>query len=293
MKEFRVGLFVYVIVLIIFLLLPSGVIADDGELNNGPYENKSLFIWHGLEHLEFYMNCDEDDSNNYQETDSGTTLTSGGQVSLIAEQNPYDDSENLFLDTTRNVVAWIYADITGAVESITATLYHGERDDQHILGTGIPETDSELGIYKFRFNPGQEMVPNHLIFVFRVDVLTGGVQYTFYTDGQSYVNLPLLRDTDSDGQVDRDDTDDDNDGLSDTEETQLGTDLTKQDTDDDGYNDDIDTDPLDPSKWEDKTEDDSDDDDDGGLPGFEAVILIGAVLIMTIIFHRYRNHPRR
>lgn len=291
--KFKVGFFAGVIILVVCLLLPSSVIADEAELNNGPYENKSLYIWHGPEHLEFFMNCNENDPTNNRESDSGTTLTSGGQVSLIAEQEPFDDSKNLYLDTTRNVVAWIYADLTGAIESITATLYHSMRDDDHILGTTTPATDSELGVYKFRFNPGQEMVSNHLFFVFRVDVLTGGVQYTFYTDGRSYVNLPLLRDTDSDGQVDRDDVDDDNDGLSDTEETQLGTDITKQDTDADGYNDDIDKYPLDSSKWEDKSDSDSNGDDDGGLPGFEAVILIGAVLILAILFRSCRSDPKR
>jgi hypothetical protein len=56
------------------------------------------------------------------------------------------------------------------------------------------------------------------------------------------------KDTDGDGKTDDIDTDDDNDGLSDIEEAQKGTDPLKKDTDGDGVNDKEDTFPLDPSK---------------------------------------------
>lgn len=51
-------------------------------------------------------------------------------------------------------------------------------------------------------------------------------------------------DTDKDGAGNREDTDDDNDGVSDLEEKKAGTDPLKADTDDDGYNDKEDPDPL-------------------------------------------------
>ncbi|WP_455393016.1 hypothetical protein, partial [[Eubacterium] cellulosolvens] len=101
MNLLRISLFTGVILIVFCLILPSSILADGAELNNGPYENQSLYIWHSSEHLEFYMNCDDDDPNNNREEDSGTTVTAGGQVSLIAEQNPYDDGDYLYLDTTR------------------------------------------------------------------------------------------------------------------------------------------------------------------------------------------------
>ena len=65
------------------------------------------------------------------------------------------------------------------------------------------------------------------------------------------------------------DTDDDNDGLLDTDEAELGTDPFKKDTDDDGVNDPLDDLPLDKDETVDTDKDgignnkDPDDDDDG------------------------------
>lgn len=56
-------------------------------------------------------------------------------------------------------------------------------------------------------------------------------------------------DTDGDGISDLVDTDIDNDGLYNTEETQLGTDPAKRDTDGDGVGDKEDVYPLDATKW--------------------------------------------
>jgi hypothetical protein len=57
-------------------------------------------------------------------------------------------------------------------------------------------------------------------------------------------------DTDGDQIPDNSDTDDDNDGLTDEQELELGTNSTNPDTDNDGYNDANDTYPTDPSQWE-------------------------------------------
>ncbi len=76
-------------------------------------------------------------------------------------------------------------------------------------------------------------------------------------------------DTDGDGVGNRLDTDDDNDGLSDTEEQALGTNQYKSDTDGDGVGDKSDVFPLDPSEQSDSDGDgigdnaDPDDDNDG------------------------------
>jgi hypothetical protein len=61
-------------------------------------------------------------------------------------------------------------------------------------------------------------------------------------------------DTDGDGIEDFRDTDDDNDGLLDIDEENLGTDPLNPDTDGDGYNDDIDKYPLDEDKYREPTD---------------------------------------
>ncbi len=76
-------------------------------------------------------------------------------------------------------------------------------------------------------------------------------------------------DTDRDGIGDMKDNDDDNDGLSDSEEARLGTNPKKVDTDGDGYGDANDAFPLDRNEWLDTDHDgigdnaDTDDDNDG------------------------------
>lgn len=77
------------------------------------------------------------------------------------------------------------------------------------------------------------------------------------------------KDTDGDGTVDRLDSDDDNDGLTDEQEKAAGTNPLKADTDADGYNDQADAFPLDNKEWLDTDGDgsgnnaDIDDDNDG------------------------------
>jgi parallel beta-helix repeat protein len=100
--------------------------------------------------------------------------------------------------------------------------------------------------------------------------LLNGITYYYYvtaeddsdneSPGSEIASNTVDRDTDGDGTFDLQDIDDDNDGLTDTEEAAIGTDPLVVDTDGDGYNDKEDKYPLDPDKWED-VDDDADDDD--------------------------------
>jgi parallel beta-helix repeat protein len=98
------------------------------------------------------------------------------------------------------------------------------------------------------------------------------------TDAKDILDFPL--DTDGDGAPDGDltnskkwmDLDDDNDTLSDVEESELGTDPLLADTDGDGHNDNVDLYPTDPLKYKEETE-----------PGQEG-IWIGIIVIIIVIF---------
>jgi hypothetical protein len=101
------------------------------------------------------------------------------------------------------------------------------------------------------------------------DGVSDYIEYLAGSDPLDSTDTPL--DTDGDGTIDLYDTDDDDDGLTDTEEAALGTDPLLADTDGDGYDDPDDEFPLDSSEWEDFDGDgtgdnaDTDDDDDGVL----------------------------
>ncbi len=101
--------------------------------------------------------------------------------------------------------------------------------------------------------------------------------YPYDTAGDNPTNnvtekaLFVDSDTDGDGVGNLLDTDDDNDGLSDTEEQSAGTDQYRSDTDGDGVADKSDVFPLDPSEWADNDADGigdnaDPDDDNEGLP---------------------------
>jgi len=99
------------------------------------------------------------------------------------------------------------------------------------------------------------------------------------------------KDTDKDGIYDLGDADDDNDGLTDKDEEQIGTDPLNPDTDGDGHDDMVDKYPLDESKYREPT-------DWEKLPilgGFEqslciSLLIIGVIVIIILFFvlKRYR-----
>ena len=102
------------------------------------------------------------------------------------------------------------------------------------------------------------------------------------TNSTITIQIQVFLDTDGDGVADVTDPDDDNDGLTDEEEKNLGTNPLKPDTDGDGYNDKDDCYPLDASKWE-----------QGGkpaiIPGFDVIILVSALGVCIFILKRKRK----
>ncbi|MGQ8335705.1 cadherin-like domain-containing protein [Sunxiuqinia sp. A32] len=69
--------------------------------------------------------------------------------------------------------------------------------------------------------------------IYEVEVVINDVNY----EGIAFAQIQILADTDLDGIADEQDTDDDNDGLTDDEEIAMGTDPTNPDSDGDGLND--------------------------------------------------------
>jgi hypothetical protein len=115
---------------------------------------------------------------------------------------------------------------------------------------------------------------------------------TLGTDPLDPDDIPI--DTDGDGKLDGDETnsqswmdnDDDDDNVSDTDELEAGTDPLSEDTDGDGYADDLDEFPLDSTKWkEDKPSQKSEEDDDDSWVGIIiAMIIIVIVVILLFMF---------
>jgi hypothetical protein len=89
-------------------------------------------------------------------------------------------------------------------------------------------------------------------------------------------------DTDGDKIGNNADPDDDNDGLSDTDEKSRGLDPLLKDTDGDGYDDGEDTYPLDSTKWEKKTTEAEKKSNTGIIAGVIVIVVI--VLILLFLF---------
>ncbi len=119
-------------------------------------------------------------------------------------------------------------------------------------------------IYAFDLTISDTVADTKINLVIRMHLDSGHTNVVIYSDGSSYFVLPLEPDTDNDGTLDREDSDDDNDGMPDTWEETYGlnpkdasdkdsdmdddgltnyeeylynTDPTKADTDGDGYTD--------------------------------------------------------
>jgi hypothetical protein len=95
---------------------------------------------------------------------------------------------------------------------------------------------------------------------------------SFEDNNEATLSLFVDADTDSDGIGNLKDTDDDGDGLLDTEEIEMGTDPLNKDTDSDGVDDGKDYDPLDPKVTEEPSQ----------LPWSLFIILIAIVVVIVI-----------
>lgn len=101
-------------------------------------------------------------------------------------------------------------------------------------------------------------------------------------------------DSDNDQIGNNADLDDDNDGLSDIEETAMGTDSLLADTDGDGFNDNDDEYPLDSTKWEKENGDQNGEEPDEKdatimYAGFGIIVIIIIVIVILIFYFSKRK----
>jgi hypothetical protein len=119
--------------------------------------------------------------------------------------------------------------------------------------------------------------------------VTEGTTYYYYvtavdesdneSPGSTTASNTADRDTDGDGIFNLQDDDDDGDTLTDAEEAALGTDPLDPDSDDDGYNDAEDEDPLDPTI----PGDGDDDDDEDEFPIWIIIIIIVVIVLILLL----------
>ncbi len=205
--------------------LSETAVAGDPHPCNGPYESCKLYLWYRGEHEDYnyYMNADAADPQA-EPSDQGTMVSTGtARYSAFFVQDPRYDLEELYLDTNVNIVATLHLELSRSIDDVTGAMR--DRKNAEFIGSETKPGLQGDQLYTFSFSVPSEVVANSLEFQVFLDLKEfGTVSYTFHTDGTSFIVLPLLRDTDSDGDPDRYDEDDDNDGFSDTEEQVAGTD---------------------------------------------------------------------
>lgn len=196
--------------------------AGDPHLKNGNYTSGVFYLWHRGQHDEYdyFMNADE---NGMVNSEDGGTMVSTGSDSYTAffKQDPNYPNEKIYIDTSVEIVARVHAEFDKKVDKVNGALK--EKDGDFLGGVELEGKSGDY-TYVFKFKSKKENVTNNLEFQFRFEYNSRGtVSYTIYTDGSSYIALPLLRDTDADGNPDKYDIDDDNDGYTDAQEQQNNT----------------------------------------------------------------------
>lgn len=185
-----------------------------------------------------------------QGNDRSYSITWGSLDNL--GNNETGNSVTVYLDNTPPVMSHKIGDPNWTVEGVlhiaTSTPITLDSFDSGVGDTTIHyyiDGSGEFSVYESPFK-----VPNSTISIvyYGVDALGNSANVSTFL-----VTVDII-DTDGDRIEDFRDTDDDNDGLLDRDEEDLGTDPLNPDTDGDGYNDNVDKYPLDEDRYREPTD---------------------------------------
>jgi titin len=183
-----------------------------------------------------------------------------------------------------------------------ATNVVGESGDTYVLITWeAPSSNGGSEITGYRVYRGTEsggevfLIEIGNLLTYNDTTVTNGVTYYYKISGVNAIgegpqsgkisSLPQ-RDTDGDGKADHIDEDDDDDGLSDTEELDLGTNPLDADSDDDGHDDGVDDFPLNSGKWK------EDEPESSNLMLILLLIIIVVVILVLFLATRKKGEPK-
>ncbi len=185
-------------------------------------ENNTLYLKGNAEGDDLWMNANSSmgDSSSFH-TVSETCTGTGCSINEEYVQN-FPGERNISLRKGDNIHIEIHLERSGMADDADLHIIL-EAGNHTLVDATVGESGDDIFVVDTPAQIGTVNASDLFILTWSY-LYRGETEYTMYTHGTSFVELPVVNDLDGDGLSDDEDDDDDGDGYTDEEEEAAGTD---------------------------------------------------------------------
>jgi len=182
------------IIMFLSMTLPAGTVGDDRQ----PSPGNNVLYFHSTSNDQNHdhpMNAKQPDEN-FSGNSVFARWVGNGPVQETFTENPVLD-HNLKFTSNGSVVIEVHMEKAGFISSSSSFQL---KAGQNVIGQGSDDDSDGNNIYHVEFQPNvQEINASENLQVSVGNSFTGEGEYTIYTDGSSWVSLPLENATNNTG----------------------------------------------------------------------------------------------
>ena len=178
----KLGVFIGILFIAISIIICRGVISE-----KQPNDCNNILYLHSNTDSNLWINAEEDDPSSNADSYENTLLGNGDVVEDFIHLPQID--KKIKIENGINIITQIHMEVSGgATPDITLTLLSGSTE----IGSGSDDDADGNFVYEYSFTSNLDEIEENLIC--RISfTYTGQITYTIYTEGTSWIILPIVQ----------------------------------------------------------------------------------------------------